>query len=983
MKPLPCPPEQWPAFSRLLDEVLALPVDRRPAWLAGLQGEDATLRDALAAVLQGASPQTTADFLTSPQWPARRSTDGPGAPAGAGPQAGQRIGPYELLRELGRGGMGVVWLARRCDGAYEREVALKLPHAHLLVGAVRDRFLRERDFLATLTHPNIARFYDAGLGADGQPYLALEAVEGEPITDWARHQRLALAARLALFQQVLGAVEHAHGKLIAHRDLKPANVLVTAAGEVRLLDFGIAKLLEPEAATDGLGAAESSDARSASGQTPLTPLTRAEQRLATPAYAAPEQIAGAPVTAATDVYALGAMLYELLTGQTPHDTLGASASRPGALRAAYEHATRGTPAAEVPLASTRASDAHADTLGLSRRALARALEGDLDAILAKALQREPAQRYVSVAALADDLRRCAQGRPIVARRITRWVRAGKFVRRHRLGVATAALLAASVGLGVAGVAWQGQKAQAQARRAEAVKEFLLGVFTASDPRIASGTPRGQITAKALLDASVDKIEARFAGDPELQIELLRTAADVYRELEEEEAYQRLQARQVELTLQHFGPLHENVLNARVEAAVMAERRGDLAACRQALQDADAPIREAGQDRSELRAQWWLNRATCARDQADAVPQREAALAEALRLYEQVAPVSRGHVTVLAELATEHANQGRHAEALATNQRAIALAETVPDRNDAELQTLYGNVALSLQQTGDLAGAEAAFARSAEIAARTSGPQSRTAWVPASRRARTAHLTGAREKANALFADVLAVLPEGDTTDPDVLTVRETYAAMLCAEGRPAPAVPILEQIEKVLSDSGTTEFMLRRVRRTLADAYDRNGQWAPARRQFELALADFEAHDPPSGQPMISMRERWGRFLLDRGELSAAQAQFERAVQDAKNPRWTHVALAQAGLARLALARGDLPQAASLSQQALATWDQLQGYKDVRMEPYLWRVRAAVLARRPETAAEARALREKALAASQRYDAPESKTVKDPDYIGL
>ena len=257
---LPCPPDQWPRFSARLDELMALPETDRAAWLAALSDADADLRPGLAAVL-ACLPESGGGFLSGPA---------PVLPA-PGHQAGQQLGPYELLRELGRGGMGVVWLARRADGAYAREVALKLPHAHLLAGAVRERFDRERDILAALDHPHIARFFDAGLAADGQPYLALEAIDGRPITDWCREQALPLAARLALFAQVAGAVSHAHGQFIAHRDLKPANVLVTTDGQVKLLDFGIAKLLADEGAPDS------------------TALTRDHGLLATPRYAAPEQ----------------------------------------------------------------------------------------------------------------------------------------------------------------------------------------------------------------------------------------------------------------------------------------------------------------------------------------------------------------------------------------------------------------------------------------------------------------------------------------------------------------------------------------------------------------------------------------------------------------------------------------------------------------------------------------------------------------------
>lgn len=944
MKPLPCPPDRWSDFSRLLDVALTLPASGRAGWLADLTGADAELRAHLSQVLASADANADAAFLSAPRMPHDAAAD----PL----QPGLRVGPYELANELGRGGMGVVWLARRADGAYARDVALKLPHAHLLVGGVRERFLRERDILASLSHPNIARFYDAGLAEDGQPYLALELVHGRPITQWAREQRLCLVDRIALFAQVMAAVEHAHGKLVAHRDLKPANVLVDAEGQVRLLDFGIAKLLHDDDA-----------------ETAAEPLTRSGQRPATPGYAAPEQLAGGAITVATDIFALGAMLFELLTGRMPARIEPVSAGGAAA-------------PADPQLPSAHADDAQAGMVGLSPRALRRALAGDLDAIVAKAMSADPNERYGSVAALAADLARQQRGEPIVARRITAAQRVAKFVRRHHTAVTLTTLLCASLTAGVAGVVWQERRAQSQARRAEAVKEFLLGVFKASDPRIASDTPRGQITAKALLDASAGKIESQFAADPEVQIELLRVAADIYRELGENAAYETLQSRQLELARRYYGPLHDNVLDGQLEAAVRAMERADYGTCRKLLEQADSAIAQAGRDESALRGHWWLTRSVCLRDQPHSQAERTQALQKALHVFERHAPTDRGHVTTLAEMATEAIHQNRYEEAIALNQRAIATAERQPDRNDAELQTLYSNMALSLASIGDLVGAEAAYAKSAEIARRTSGEQARTAWAPTSKRARTAHLAGARDRAAQLFDEVMRHLPPGAAYDPDAQNVREDRGERYAAEGQPLLAIPLLEAAERSWTLVPPQDFVLRRVRHRLGDAYDRAGRSADARRSFQRALADFEANAPADSQPVAAMRERWGRFLLDQGEVDAAHAQFEQVLTDAADKRWCHVALAEAGLARVELQRGDAVTAGRLSEQALRTWSRRAGFRDVRMEPYLWRVRAAVLERNGD-AAGARELRDRALAASRIYDAPGSPTVTDPRYIGL
>ena len=943
MTALPCPPDHWPAFSRRLDALLALPADQRAAALDALPPDEAVLRPWLAAVLAQQADALADGYLTAPRL-------APAADALPAHQAGQRIGPWQLLRELGRGGMGVVWLAERADGAYARQVALKLPHRHLLenlnAAGVRARFARERDILAGLAHPHIARFYDAGVAEDGQPWLALEAVDGLPITTWCQQRALPLDARLALFDQVADAVAHAHGRLVAHRDLKPVNVLVTADGQVKLLDFGIAKLLQ--AGETGVPA-EDADS---------TVLTRAQGVLATPQYAAPEQLAGGPVSVATDVYALGLMLFELLTDQPAIRPQPAGKRRDAALD-------------EPPLPSRVAATA----------ALRRALAGDLDAIVAQALQPAPEARYPSVAALADDLRRHRQHLPVRAHRLSAAQRVGRFVRRHRLPVALGSALALALAVGVGGVLWQAQEARAQARRAEAVKDFLLGVFSAADPRLAGGKPDGQTTAKTLLDRSAARIDDQFAADPVLRIELLRTAADIYRELGEDDAYEALQQRQLALVLQHFGPLHDNVLNGQLEAATRAYRRGSLADCRRLLADADDSIRRAGRDTDPLRAHWWMTRGICLRDQADQAAARLAALQQAQALFAQLEPGQRGNVTALMELATEHSTQGRHAEAITLNRQAVAMAEALPRRNEAELQTLYGNLGLALQQQGDLDAAATALGQAADIAERTSGADFSTAWAPRSRHARTLHLAGQRAPAQAQFQRLLAQIaqqPDG----PDANIVREDAGERLAAEGRPADGLPLLQQALAAYQRSAQFEFDQRRVQRHLGDALARLGRQAEALATLQAALAAYEAADAPNRQPTAACRERLGRLLLDMGRTDAAQQQLQRVVDDAAVKTWSHVALAQAGLARAALARGALADAQALSQQAVATWDGLTGFRDVRMQAYLWRVRAAVLAAGGD-AAGAQALREKALAASRRTDAPDSPTVTQPLFLGL
>lgn len=335
--PMPLAREDWSILLRHLDEALELPPAQRATWWAALAPSLGPLAPALRQLLDERGAIETSDFLAAlPPLPA-----GAGAP-GRGLAMGRRIGPYALLRELGQGGMASVWLAERADAAHQREVALKLPWLGPKAGNIVERFAREREILSTLTHPHIASVLDAGIDGD-QPWLALEYVQGEPITNHAARHSLSIAARLRLFLQVLQAVQHAHAQLVVHRDLKPANVLVDERGQVKLLDFGVAKLLA------GDGAAHA------------TELTQLGGRAMTPQYASPEQVAGHPLGTASDVYSLGVLLYELVTGRLPYVL---SRATPAALEEAILDA-------QLRLPSSLVAD----------KSMSRALRGDIDTIV--------------------------------------------------------------------------------------------------------------------------------------------------------------------------------------------------------------------------------------------------------------------------------------------------------------------------------------------------------------------------------------------------------------------------------------------------------------------------------------------------------------------------------------------------------------------------------------------------------------------------
>jgi serine/threonine protein kinase len=391
-------PDQWQALSPYLDQALAMTDDERAAWLSSLGERDPALAAQLGALLDEHRALAQEGFLENVRFALPNSTG----------LAGQTLGPYTLISQIGQGGMGSVWLARRSDGRFERRAAVKFVSIALAGRATEERFKREGSILGRLTHPHIAELLDAGISSEGQPYLILEYVDGTTIDQYCDQHKLDLEARVRLFLDVLAAVAHAHANLIVHRDIKPSNVLVTTGGEVKLLDFGIAKLLEGEGQT---GAA--------------TLLTHEGGSALTPQYAAPEQLTGQPVTTATDVYALGVLLYVLLSGRHP---AGSGLHSPAELVKAV-----------LELEPPRTSDAIkgdenqliAERRGATPEKLRRELRGDLDTIVGKALKKDPRERYASVTGFADDLQRYLKDEPISARPDALAYRAAKFLRRNR------------------------------------------------------------------------------------------------------------------------------------------------------------------------------------------------------------------------------------------------------------------------------------------------------------------------------------------------------------------------------------------------------------------------------------------------------------------------------------------------------------------------------------------------------------------------
>ena len=428
--------ETWGRLSPLLDELLDLPDDDRGARLAALHAEDPAIAQAVAAMLEHLPAIERGEFMPSAAMP---------KPSGL---AGQAIGPYTLVREIGHGGMGTVWLARRTDGRYEGEVAIKFLRSGLFGHGDAARFQREGSILARLSHPNIARLLDAGVMGDGtQPYLVLEYIDGEPIDEYCQRLALTVEARLRLMLDVLAAVAQAHNRLILHRDLKPTNILVNKSGEVKLLDFGIAKLLDDASA----------------GQTALT--AHAGNAF-TPEFAAPEQVQAGDVTTATDVYALGVLMYILLGGD--HPTAAPTGAPLDRMRSVIE-----TEPKRLSEAVLRRGGPTTRWSPESRR-LSGEVRGDVETIVAKALKKSPSERYANAGAMADDIRRYLSHEPITARPDSKLYRMVKFVQRHRAGVAATSLAIGALAAGIGVALWQAREAQAQRVQAEGLIEYMIG-----------------------------------------------------------------------------------------------------------------------------------------------------------------------------------------------------------------------------------------------------------------------------------------------------------------------------------------------------------------------------------------------------------------------------------------------------------------------------------------------------------------------------
>ena len=661
MSPLPCPPERWADFSRHIDTLQGLPADDRAAYVEARAEPD--LRPPLRRVLAALAQQED-DFLSHP---------GSGVPAPL--QAGDAIGPYTLLRPLGRGGMAEVWLARRSDGAFERELALKLPHPELCSPAALQRFVRERDLLARLEHPHIARFYDAGVAGDGRPYLALEFVAGQPLTEHCRGWSPRAKVRLLL--QACDAVAHAHGLFIAHRDLKPANVLVTPEGQVRLLDFGIAKLLNGEGGP-----------------------AHTQMQAGTPRYAAPEQRLGQPSSAATDVHGLGLLLCELINEQAPEPAM---------------------PPAPVRLRPPG-------------QRLSRELS-ELQAIATHCLAQDPAQRYASAALLGADLRAWLDGRPTLARPLSAWRQIARLLRRHWLATTLSVSLLLCLLLGGTVLLLQAREAERLARRAELAQQELLNVFLGADPRRAASKPASERTLKELLDGRLQALLSHPVQDAEVLEPWLRKVSNLYAYMGEPVQAAQIEARRIQLMAAR-GPADPAVLDARLALVWALQAQGDWGGAQAQILElarwldppAASSLQRAELDlarHDQLGASKRLDTSnTSTGHSATLDAQRRQWLTRARQGYQAHAPADAGHGAVLMHLGQQSLDEGHPTQALDLANEGLRRASG-PAPQEARLLALR---ARAHQALGQRSAAHQDSLKAAELMRGSIGWSNPGAWA---------------------------------------------------------------------------------------------------------------------------------------------------------------------------------------------------------------------------------------------------------------
>ncbi|MFC4820188.1 protein kinase domain-containing protein [Dokdonella ginsengisoli] len=847
-----------PAVAALLREALGLPEAVREAWIDAACAGDSRLAAEVRELLRRDAQR--GGILDRPLGALARGLQlRSDESEGSQDLVGQRVGPFRLTALLGSGGMGVVYLAERADAAPERPVALKLLRHEKLHGDAQVRFARERRILERLSHPNIARLIDGGLDEHGHPWIAMEYIDGEPLIGWCDARRLGIAERLRLLLDLCDAVEYAHRNSIVHRDIKSSNVLVDRHGIAKLFDFGIAKQLDEDDSE--------------------VPATDTKARLLTPVYAAPEQIRGEKVTTATDVHALGLLLYELLCGRRAYG--GETVAQFDLLREILE---RDAPSMSARLMSSEVPAARdiAAERGLGERALQRLLRGDLHYIVAKALRKEPQARYRTVAGFSDDLRRHLAGEPVLAVDGARAYRLRKFVAQHRLAVGLAStalllLLAALVGMAWLGarLRTQAERADRQSRTAVATRDFLLDLFKAASPERTLGNVP---SAVELVEIGKKSAQSQLDAQPELQAQLLRTVGNIYVNLGRyDSALSTLgQARgisgiesgdtsvatmQLDVDIAYATYMaHRNSDQVRpLLERIVATQRELPAAQRTLLVPALTKLGLLEVDRSQYaRAEKVLREAVDlarAEGEAGQRPLREAllALSNAVSLGRQ----SSSSVDLLRE--------------------ALAIASRTLPADDPDRANLQLNLAAALAVNGRLGEGEAILREVVETQKRVLGERHPQYVVSLVTLADVLSREQKFDEAEALFAQALAIAEGVDKTGDVVVLCLRRLAFVKQQQGDPAAALPYAERaLETGMAKYGEDNVRTLDAGLTLVDIQLRIGEYAKAEAMARDVLARTKRLSMPLMVSFASIR--LGQVLRGAGRPAEAVPHLRRAI---------------------------------------------------------------------------------------------------------
>ncbi len=803
-------PENWQTLDALFDEALARPPDERTALLRARCGDDVVLYEAVEALLvqeaeaEKALGNSATDFAAplmpglsdalASQLSAVEEEDLP---------AGTLVGPYRIVAEIGRGGMGAVYRAARADGAFEKEVALKLVKRGMDTDEALRRFRYERQILAGLDHPNIARLLDAGVAEDGRPFLVMELAEGESITAYRKNNSLALDARLALFEQVCEAVAYAHRHLVVHRDLKPSNILVTDTGEVKLLDFGIAKLLGDD---DG-------------GLTRLgTPMT--------PEYAAPEQRNGGAITTATDVYALGVVLYEMLTGVRPEASL-------------------------KPPSAVVADDR-----------LRRSLRGDLDTLTLAALHTDPPRRYSSAEALLDDLRRLRNNLPLHAKTDSSGYRLRKFVARHRVGVGLAVVgFAVSIAF-VSALAMQQRRTATALDESEATASFLESLFAAADPYAAERLDT--LRAADLLARGVERAQRDLGDQPTLRARLLSLIGETYARLNLHEEARPLLEDALKIRLQLFGPGHESTAETQHELGILEGRLGSYEEAEAHLSAALATYqRELGPEHEvtlrALKDLAVLYEDLSRYDEAETIL-RELQATQRRRLGSEDPELA----ATLYTLALVLRDQERFDEAEPIAREALAIQHSSYGEEHPTIATTLNELGAILRGQGNLEAAEEAYRMSLSMFRRLLGNEHRETEIGRTHLAELLRDKGQYAESAALYSEVLEHARQNVGEDhPGVGIITALLAGVLLdAERLEEAEATYREALTRMARSLPPGHVRIARATAGLGATLTAQGRLSEAEAALLESVRLFEAgeHDPSRAhEHLASLYDRWER----------------------------------------------------------------------------------------------------------------------------